>query len=179
MKPEYGNISLGPMRLNPGPPPFSLNFRDASAQAVVIDDIEGIVTIKRPEKAAEVLASIKWPFLASMLCTGGAGLAILELLRRMFRSAERGEVFTAANIGNVRGIGFLLIASSILKLFTAAWLASRMAAYVMQHVAAGKMSVESSSEGNLSGLVTGLMILALAEVFRQGLTLKEDSRLTI
>ena len=178
-KVEYGNISFGPFRLRPNPSLLPLVLPDATAQAVVIDSLEGTVTIKRPENAADVLASVKWPFVASMICTAGAGLAILELLRRMFRSGERDEVFTADNIRNVRRIGFLLIASSLVKLFAAAWLASRMAAYITLHVANGKMSLESSSEGNLHGLVTGLVVLALAEVFRQGLTLKEENQLTI
>jgi hypothetical protein len=176
---DYGNISFGPLRLHLKPSPSVPDLRGLNARGLEINNIEGTVTIEQPEKAAEVFGSVKWPFIAGVVCLGGAGLVILDLFRRMFRSAERNEVFTAANIRNVRIIGFLLIASSILKLLTSLWLVNRMATYVMQHVTAGTVSLESSCEGSLPGFVTGLMILALAEVFRQGLLLREENQLTV
>jgi len=175
---EYGNVSFGSFRLRPDPSALQLNSRNARAGAVQIDNIEGTVTIKRPEKASEVLASVRWPFLACMLCTGGAGLAVLDLLRRMFRSAGRGEVFTNTNIRYVRSIGWLLIASSFLKLLSAMWLVAQMASYVTGHTA-GNVGLENSFDGDLHMLGAGFVILALAEVFRQGLALKEESSLTI
>jgi len=176
---EYGNVSFGPFLLSLDPSSSSSILRDLNAQGVEINNLEGTVTIKQPPKAAEVLASIKWPLAAGMLCGGIAGLLILELFRRMFRSAERDEVFTAANIRNVRGIGYLLIASGILKMITSAWLMNRMEAYVTQHVAAGRVGLETTTSAGPLGLVTGLMVLALAEVFRQGLSLKEENQLTV
>jgi hypothetical protein len=173
-----GEIRIGPFGMKVDEGAFSAASRDFKAQAVVIDHIEGTVTFKHPENAAQVLASIKWPFVVATLCTGVPGLVILELLRRMFQSAERGEIFSSANIRNVRAIGFLLIASSILKLMAVEWLANRMATYVKQHVEAN-VTFASTHPGYLSGLGTGFVILALAEVFRQGLKLKEDTQFTI
>jgi hypothetical protein len=54
-----------------------------------------------------------------------------------------------------------------------------MAAYMASHLPAGKPVLETTVDGNLSSVVTGLMFLVLAEVFRHGLALKEDSSLTI
>jgi hypothetical protein len=176
---EYGNVSFGPFLLSLDPSASSSILRNLNAQGVEINNLEGTITIKEPQKAAEVLASIKWPLVAGMLCMGVAGLLILELFRRMFRSAERDEVFTTANIRNVRGIGYLLIASGILKLITAAWLMNRMGAYVAQHVAAGGVGPETTTTAGPLGVVTGLMVLALAEVFRQGLSLKEENQFTV
>jgi hypothetical protein len=175
---RLGDISFGPFRMDADEGVFPVSTRDIKAQAVVIDHVEGTVTFRQPKDASEVLASTKWPFVATMLCTGLAGLAILELLRRMFKSVEKGDVFCAANIRNVRSIGLLLVASSILKFIAAGWLVSRMASLVREHVA-GKVALAPTYEGNLSGLATGIMILALAEVFRQGLMLKEENQLTI
>jgi hypothetical protein len=173
-----GEISVGPFGMKMDEGAFSAATRDFKAQAVVVDHIEGTVTFKRPENAAQILATIKWPFVVAMLCTGCPGLVILELLRRMFQSAERGEIFSSTNIGNVRAIGFVLIASSILKFMAVEWLASRMATFVTQHVVAN-VTFASTYPGYLSGLGTGFVILALAEVFRQGLKLKEDTQFTI
>jgi hypothetical protein len=88
-------------------------------------------------------------------------------------------VFTDANIRNLYKIGILLIFSGIVRLLLAGWLVSRMVAFVTQHFATQGMALESSSGGNLSAVLPGLMIIALAEVFRHGLALKEDSQLTI
>jgi hypothetical protein len=176
--PNLGTVSVGPFRINADEGLFRSVSQDLKAQAVSINNIEGTVTFQRPETAAEILATIKWPFIATMLCTGGVALAVLDILRRMFKSVQQGETFTVANIRNVRCIGYLLVASSVLKFAGVAWLVSRMTAYVSQHVA-GKMAFNTAPQGNFAGLGTGLVILALAEVFRQGLKLKEDAQFTI
>ena len=179
LNPGFGRTSLGPFRLHIEKEAFSLNDATIKAQGFAIDHVDGIVTITRPEAAAQALAFTKWPLGVGMLCTGCVSLAILELLRRMLKSVEQREVFSAVNIRNVRKIGYLLIASSFMKLIAAGWLVNRMAAFVMQHVIAGNATLESSSEGDLSGVWTGLVVLVLAEVFRQGFRLKEDSQFTI
>ncbi|MGA2015322.1 MAG: DUF2975 domain-containing protein [Opitutaceae bacterium] len=176
--PSYGRVSFSPLRLHLEKGEGLIETRGSSDAAVAIDQIEGTMTLTRPELAAQAIAAARWPFVAGMLCTGGVGLAILDLLRRMLRSAIRLEVFTAANIRNVRAIGFLLIASGVLKLAAGSWLVSRMTEFMMQHVAGGNRALEALYQGDVS-MMTGLLIVALAEVFRQGLTLKEDSQLTI
>ena len=98
----------------------------------------------------------------------------------MLVSVERQEVFSPSNIRNVRTIGILLVVSAFLRSLASSWLAVRMAGIVTPFLAGGKVTLESSTEGGfLRGLATGLLILVLAEVFRQGLTLKEESDLTI
>ncbi|HXQ82042.1 MAG TPA: DUF2975 domain-containing protein [Opitutaceae bacterium] len=174
----YGRVSFGPFRLHLEDGAFPTKARDIKDQAVAIDQIEGTMTLLRPEVAAQALASARLPFVAGMLCTGGIGLAILDLLRRMLKSAIQREVFTGANIRNVQMVGLLIIVSSVLKLAAGAWLVSRMTSFVIQHVATGNVAVETYSQGDVS-MATGLLILALAEVFRQGLVLKEENQLTI
>jgi len=79
----------------------------------------------------------------------------------------------------VRYVGFLTILSGFFKLMAAGMLVHKMAAYMASHLPAGKPVLETTVDGNLSSVVTGLMFLVLAEVFRHGLALKEDSSLTI
>jgi Protein of unknown function (DUF2975) len=174
----YGRVSFAPLRLSLARAQGVMESRDNGDPAVAIDQVEGAVTLTRPELAAQAIAAARWPFVAGILCTGGVGLAILDLLRRMLGSAARLEVFTATNIRYVQAVGFLLMASGILKLAAGAWLVSRMTEFMMRHVATGTMTLETYSQGNVS-MATGLLIVALAEVFRQGLTLKEDNQLTI
>jgi hypothetical protein len=178
MESGFGKMSFGPIRLHMDKGESPMETRNIRDRSIAIDQIEGTVTLMRPEVAAQALAAATWPFVVGMLCTGGVGLAILDLLRRMLRSVGRREVFTTANIRNVQCVGFLLMASAILKLASGAWLVSRMSSFVMQQAGAGNFSLETSSPGNAT-LATGLLILALAEVFRQGLLLKEENQLTI
>jgi|CZKI01.1.fsa_nt_gi hypothetical protein len=178
METGFGKMSFGPIRLHMDKGESPMEARNMKDRSIAIDQIEGTVTLLRPEVAAQALVAATWPFVVGMLCTGGVGLAILDLLRRMLRSVGQREVFTAANIRNVQCVGFLLMASAILKLASGAWLVSRMSSFVMQQAGTGNISLETSSPGNVT-LATGLLILALAEVFRQGLILKEDNQLTI
>jgi len=177
-EPSFGRMSFGPFQLRTGKGAIPMEAASMKDPSIAIDQLEGTVTFTKPEAAAQALASATWPFVAGMLCTGGVTLAILDLLRRMLKSVYRREVFTAANIRSVQSIGFLIMASAILKLAAGAWLVSRMAAFVAARVATGNVFFETSSQSDVS-LATGFLILALAEVFRQGLALKEENQLTI
>ena len=178
-KSEFGNITFGNFRFHTTEGDYHLKPSGANTEVAVIDNLEGTVTFKHPANAADILASVKWPFIISMLSAGGITIAILELIRRMIRSVDRGQAFTAANLRRVRQIGLLFIAAWLLKLVTTGWLKYRMVAYVMAHVAKGSLSLDSSTDGDWFGLTMGFVILALAEVFRQGLALKEENTLTI
>ncbi len=177
--PAMGRMSLGPFLLRNEKGAFSLDSSDAGAPFATLNQVEGIVTLTRPEAAARAFASLKWPFAVSLLCTGAATLAILELFRRMLQSVENQEVFSSANIRNVYMIGYLLVAATLMKLLAAVWMVVRMADFVAQNVSAGNMAIGSSTEGGPYGLTAGVIVLVLAEVFRQGLALKEENQLTI
>lgn len=176
---SFGSITFGRFRTDESA--RQLKMANPDGTVAVLDSLEGsfTFTIGNPADATAILAPIKWPFILSFLFTGGITIAILELLSRMFRKVAVGEAFTRTSIRHVQAIGLLFIISSLLKGFTAAWLKHAMASVVMQHVATGAIALDSSSKGDSSGFVTGLVILALAEIFRQGLILKEESTLTI
>lgn len=175
----FGRITFGRFRTNDSA--HQLNVIKNGGTVAVMDSLEGSFTfaVENPAVATAILDPIKWPFIVSFLCTGITTIAILELLSRMFRKVEAGEIFTRTSIKYAQVIGFLFIASSLLKGFTAAWLKHAMASVVMQHLAAGSLYLDSSAKGDSSGFITGLVILALAEIFRQGLNLKEENALTI
>jgi len=170
----FGRFSL---RNNDGARQIEMAKKDGSV--AVMDALEGSFTFAGTTNASEILAPVKWPFIVSILCTGVFTIAVLELLSRMFDRVQSGEVFTQTTVRYAQVIGILFIASSLLKGFTAAWLKHAMAVVVMQQVAPGALYLDSSARGDSSGLVTGLVILALAEVFRHGLKLKEENALTI
>jgi hypothetical protein len=164
-----GSLTFGPLHLKP-----STNSGSAATSLLLT---EGVLTIVQPEKAADALASIKWPFVFSISCSGIVTVAILELFRRLLKSVKAREVLTHANIRNVNGIGVILIASCIAKNAAEAWMVHRMITFAGSLPFAAQL--ESTSDGSGSGIAAGLLVLALAEVFRQGLVLKEENALTI
>jgi hypothetical protein len=168
-----GVFSVGPIRLR------AANTTGASAQGVSIRDIDGIVTIAQADNAARALRFVRWPFLFSMICTGLTCAALLELARRVLRSVEKQEVFTSENIRNVYGIGIILIVSNVVNHLLVGWLVSRTIAFVTTQLPEGTAALDSSFVIEPFGIAAGLLIVALAEVFRQGLALKEENQLTI
>lgn len=140
---------------------------------------------------AELFTMIK-RYLLPMGMLFTAFLAVLfDLLRRLFRNVGRGDSFTPGNMRLVYAVGFLLIVYSLASAAADSWLMTALADYVSHHLSfAGEgMRIVVTSDGGGSSSFTvsfggsaffsGLLVLALAEVFRQGLKLKEDSELTI
>jgi len=175
---DYGRMSFGPVGLGPEPAAASSERRASRESPVAVNPTEGTATFLDPETAARAVAIARWPLIVGVLGAGGAGLAVIDLLRRMLRSACRAEVFTGANIRRVQAVGYLLIASSIVKFAAGVWLGGLISVFLLRHAGAGWASVLTSTQGDVS-LLPGLLIVALAEVFRQGLALKEEGQLTI
>jgi hypothetical protein len=113
-------------------------------------------------------------------------LLVIHLLWRLCRNAERGDVFSEGNVRLVRALGGLLIVFSVLTFLSNLWAAYQIGNYVEDHVSIEGIKAitlwarpEDFIGPAVGRFVTGLLVLAMAEVFRQGLTLKQDTDLTI
>ncbi|MDE1985832.1 MAG: DUF2975 domain-containing protein [Alphaproteobacteria bacterium] len=118
--------------------------------------------------------------------------ALFELLRRLFSNVGRGESFTHQNVRLVQIIGLSLMAFSLVFAAAENWFAQAMYSYLAQHavlsVSGTPLRLPTSHHISINGngfpfgtplFFSGLLVLALSEVFRQGLVLKRDSELTI
>ena len=117
--------------------------------------------------------------------------AMFELLRRLFRNVGRGDSFTPQSVRLVQIVGFLLIGFSVVAGFAGSWFAWAAYDYFSQHtqIAVSGTPVRLPTAGNHPWFdmsvfghpvfFSGLLVLALAEVFRQGLALKRDNDLTV
>lgn len=117
--------------------------------------------------------------------------ALFELLRRLFRNVGRGDSFTPQSVRLVQIVGFLLIGFSVVSGLASSWFAWGAYDYFSQHtqIAVSGTPVRLPAAGNHPWFDTsvfghpvffsGLLVLALAEVFRQGLALKRDNDLTV
>jgi len=81
----------------------------------------------------------------------------------------------APNATRVRRIGIAVIAGEVVR--TAIVYAENR--YAMTHFRADGLGFEAHVEPDVFAIVLGLIILVIAEVFRQGTRLDEDQSLTV
>jgi hypothetical protein len=120
-------------------------------------------------------------------------VALFELLRRLFRNVGRGESFTRGTIRLVQGVGGLLILFSFVLSFGEGLFFYNLFTYLAQHAVitisgtsvhfpAPHREIFLRADGFPFGspmFFSGVLVLALSEVFRQGLALKDENALTI
>jgi hypothetical protein len=118
---------------------------------------------------------------------------LFDLLRRLFRNVGRGESFTRQSVYLVQLIGASLIVFSLVSAFTESWFLHAAYGYVAQHamITISGTALHLPAPRGISFLNThgfpfgspvffsGLLVLALSEVFRQGLALKNENDLTV
>ena len=146
------------------------------------------MTVDKPAGAIELLKRYGLPLL---LIYTVFFTALFELLRRLFRNVGRGESFTPQNVRLVQVVGGALIIFSLISAVGESWFAHAMYAYLTEHTqfAISGTSVRLPPAENTQLVarlpfgspvfLSGLLVLALAEVFRQGLALQRESDLTV
>ena len=102
-------------------------------------------------------------------------LFVLGELRAVFRTLRDGQPFVPANATRIRRIGALVIASEIAR--SAVMLFESF--YASTHFAADGLRFDVRPDVNGLAIVNGLIILAIAEVFRAGTRLDEEQSLTV
>jgi len=157
--------------------PVAVRVDDAlrvSAPALGIEhaqllDLKGTLRFP-PRRGAFFVANL-------VLVIGWLGLAlwILGLLRSFIWALRAGRPFVAANASRVRSIGWAVILGEIGRA-SVVYFENR---YAMTHFASQGLQFMARPDVSVFAIVNGLIILALAEVFRAGTRLDEDQSLTI
>jgi hypothetical protein len=147
------------------------------------------MTVKEPAAAVEVFKTYGLPVL---LIYALFLAALFELLRRLFGNVGRGESFSAQSVRLVQIVGGSLIVYSLVSAVAESWFAYAMYGHLAKHteilISGTPVQLPQAERPPLfgfnapllsSGFLAGLLVLALAEVFRQGLALKRDNELTV
>jgi len=147
------------------------------------------LTINQPAGAVELLKAHGLPVL---LMYAVFLAAVFELLRRLFRNVDSGHSFTTQSVRLVQIVGGSLIVFSLVTAIAESWFAYAMYGYLVEHaqIAISGTPVQPPpaqpppwlGQGfplHRPALFAGLLVLALAEVFRQGLALQRDNDLTV
>jgi hypothetical protein len=102
-------------------------------------------------------------------------LLFLHHLRRIFQRVRDGAPFDAANARRLRWLGLLALAFALLN-----GVAETVTSLVVRRgLVSSSLSVPSAVSLDLSTVFFGLVLLALAEVFRRGAELEDDQALVI
>ena len=118
---------------------------------------------------------------------------LFDLLRRLFRNVGRGDSFTRQSVYLVQIVGATLIVYAIAAAIAENLLANAVLAYLAQHAvvtlsgtalhlpAPQGRGFPGGIPGSLASPVffCGFLVLALSEVFRQGLAIKNEHDLTV
>jgi hypothetical protein len=142
------------------------------------------------DKPSGVIALLKRYGLPLLLLDALFFTALFEVLRRLFRNVGRGESFTPQSVRLVQIVGGALIVFSLVSSVGESWFAHAMYAYLVQHTQIAISGTPVHLPPAMDhvrwfrfrfdwALFSGLLVLALAEVFRQGLVLQRENDLTV
>jgi hypothetical protein len=146
------------------------------------------MTVNKPSGAIELLKRYGLPLL---LIHAVFFSALFELLRRLFSNVGRGESFTPQSVRLVQIVGGSLIVFSLVAAVGESWFGHAMYGYLVDNtrliISGTPVNLPPSDDSPVLGRVpfrsaaflSGLLVLALAEVFRQGLALQRENELTV
>lgn len=124
--------------------------------------------------------------LPSKLLLAVFGWVLFGLLRNICANIGRGEIFTSRNVTMVETLGVVMIAYNLGCSGVEWWARQAMGGYIQAHFALVTPRVTELATGRLFDLETsppslliGVLVLLMAEVFRQGLALKTENDLTV
>jgi len=180
---------FGPLAIDFAGQPGSVALRPANGDSdFTVTAFRGSIVLF-VEKAGGLVEVAKRYGLPAILITTIFLIALFDLLRRLFRNVGRGQSFTRQSVYFVQFIGVSLIAYAFVAAYLEGWFFVAMLGYLSEHA----IVTISGTQLHLPGpepigfrfplgsapFLAGLLVLALSEVFRQGLALKSEHDLTV
>ncbi len=181
---------FGPLTVDMMGQPGTVVLRAAGGDSdFTVTALRGSLTLF-VEKAGGLIEVVKHYGLPVMLIYSLFLVILFDLLRRLFRNVGRGESFSRQSVYLVQGLGASLIVYSLVSAFAESWFVHAAYTYLAQHAV---VTVSGTSlrlpaphgismphgTGGSPVFFSGLLVLALSEVFRQGLALKNENDLTV
>jgi hypothetical protein len=102
-------------------------------------------------------------------------LAVLHQLRAVFRTLREGHPFVAANATRIRRTAYIVILGELAR-YGLTFVGNH---YAMRYFSADGLRFDVWPDLNATTIVTGLIILVIAEVFEVGTRLDEEQSLTV
>jgi len=182
-------VAVGEISLPAGVRAVELASQSTKPGDLKVGGLRGGLEVDLLSDDAALVSAVRWTMIPAMATFIAFSWLLFGSLRTVCANIERGEVFNEINLRLVRNIGLLFIGYSLLGLVLQLWAQYSMGGYLNQHVtlaglgtgAAGalRFSLSNSQFPNWGGLLTGCLVLVVAEAFRQGLNLKTENDLTV
>ncbi len=187
-------VTVGEISLPAAPGAVGLSADRAKPGSLNLPALRGTLQMDLCSKDAALVSALRWTMIPSMVVIVAFSWILFSSLRNVCANIERGEVFSDTNLRLVRGIGVTLIVYSLVGTGLEIWASQVMGGYLSQHVVLTGLQTSlqvaggsgplhfNFSPGLLSaqgGLITGCLVLVVAEAFRQGLKLKTENDLTV
>jgi hypothetical protein len=183
------DLHFGPLKADFNGVPGTLMLRDS---VFAVTALNGALSL-RVENAHGLIETLKLYGLPLLILNAVFFTVLFDLMRRLFRNVGRGESFTPKTIKLVQIIGVSLLVFSLVSAVGESWFHYALFTYLAEHAAvtvsgtamhlpqAHSITISGGSGFPFSSPVffTGLLVLALAEVFRQGHVLKRENDLTV
>jgi hypothetical protein len=190
--PAGARAAFGPVTLDLLGEPGSVALRPAGSDSdFTVTALRGNVTLS-VEKAGGLVEVLKHWGLPMILMNMIFFAVLFDLLRRLFRNVGRGDSFTPQSVRLVQILGGWLILFSFVSAFVEHWFSEAAFAYFAQHttvtISGTALHLPLPHNGFMPHVgfpfgspifFSGLLVLALSEVFRQGLALKSENDLTV
>lgn len=159
-----------PVSFSVDPRTIPVRAPSLGVEGAQIEHARGTVKFSPPPGASLVV-----PVLLGLVVFFALALFVVGQLRAVFRTLRDGRPFVPANATRIRWIAVAVIAGELGR----AVVMYSSNSYVMTHFSANGLRFDARPDVNLFTLIHGLIILAIAEVFRAGTRLDEDQSLTI
>lgn len=155
------------------PVAFELDPEGARATSV---DHRNSGTIERASDVLRLTTPDRpWMAMAGAAVMTGLALWVLAELAALCRSVRDGQPFARPNAGRIRRLAFAIVLAEMSR----AAIVYAAHAYVAAHFAADHLRFAAWPRVNGMAVVSALILLVLAEVFRTGTRLDEDQSLTV
>ena len=183
---------FGPVAIDLLGEPGTVALRPAGGDSdFTVTALRGAVSLSS-EKAGGLVEVLKHWGLPMVLMNTIFFAVLFDLLRRLFRNVGRGDSFTLQSVRLVQVLGGWLILFSLVSAFAEHWFNEAAFGYFAQHttmtISGTTLHLPVPRDRILPHVgfpfgspvfFSGLLVLALSEVFRQGLVLKNENDLTV
>jgi hypothetical protein len=149
--------------------PQTLSAPPVRVQNVHLENARG--SLQFSPQSGSVVAGATFVLMAALALL----VWILGQLRDVFGTLRAGRPFVAANATRIRRVAYAVILGELAR----ALLAYVGMRYAMTHFSMQGARLEARADLNVLVIICGLIILVIAEVFREGTRLDEEQSLTV
>ena len=188
------NMPIYRLKFDLQPPLPPMAYHGASGGTVVLQDVQGNMIVQQAANPGTLLNFVRLRTASSCLLLILA-CAVFSLLRRLFDNVKQGEAFSLKSVQLIRMIGWCCLGYAAVASVVASALDWLIARDLHQHLTLGYLRTEfvaANVDGDINfffnrwhlqldlpTLGIALLAFVLAEVFRQGVLLKQENELTV